>query len=122
MGLTIYFAACLRDTSPNGSVGRQTDTLGLLGKLDFQEEKNVVLFIKLLPFYNYDVLKESHLIRTQFSCETTRYRTCLDELSTTYSENQQEKSCLLFVHARDPSQLALVPCTLSAVDKRGRKT
>ena len=32
-----------------------------------------------------------------------------------------EKSCLIFVRARDPSGLALVPCALSAVDKRGRK-
>ena len=35
--------------------------------------------------------------------------------------NQHEKSCLLFVRAQDPSELALVPCMLSAVDKRGQR-
>ena len=37
------------------------------------------------------------------------------------TRNQFEKSCLFFVRARNPSGLILVPCTLSAVDKRGRK-
>ena len=36
-------------------------------------------------------------------------------------QNQFEKSCLFFVRARNPSGLALVPCTLSAEDKCGRK-
>ena len=34
-----------------------------------------------------------------------------------HQRNQFEKSCLLFVRARDPSGLALVPCTLRTVDK-----
>ena len=48
VGLITYFAACLRDTNPNGNVGRQTDTLGWLSKLNLHEEN--------MPFY-YDVLK-----------------------------------------------------------------
>ena len=35
--------------------------------------------------------------------------------------NQFKKSCLLFVREREPSEPALVPCTLSAVDKRSKK-
>ena len=58
---------------------------------------------------------------TQFGGgENTRCRTCLDEISRTYSEPVREEFSV-FVRARNPSVLAVVPCTLSAVDKCGRR-
>ena len=42
VALAIYFAASLRDTSPNGNVG--TDTLGSLGETVFPKRKQC-LFI-----------------------------------------------------------------------------
>ena len=51
-------------------------------------------------------------------CRTLPRRTLKDLL---VQRNQFEESCLLFLRARDPSGSALVPCTLSAVDKCRQK-
>ena len=109
---TLGLARCLRDTGPNGNVGRQTHWT-----------RSVKLYIKKGKTARYELLVvEKHVIYELGFCssETTRCHTSLDELSTTYSKPTTRRVGLLCVRAQDSSGLALVPCTSCAVDKRGR--
>ena len=56
MGLTIYLAACLRDThGPTWQCG-QTDTLGSLGKILFLKQK--IMPVSSFHIRMYDVLEK----------------------------------------------------------------
>ena len=77
-------------------------------------------------WYSYDVFKTRKNDKRSpglvaVKTHVRRCRTWLDELSCTYSEtSSRRKSCLFFVRARNPAGLALVPCTMRAVDKLGK--